>query len=100
MPHTKDFLNFVGSSPSPFHAVFEAKERLLRSGYKEIKERANFRTQGVVRNGKYFFTRNQSAIVAFAVGGKYLPGNGFSIVGAHVIFIFSIYFLPRLIRLV
>jgi aspartyl aminopeptidase len=32
---------------------------------------------------RYFFTRNMSSVVAFAVGKKYEPGNGVYMVGAH-----------------
>ena len=32
---------------------------------------------------QYFVINNFSTIVAFAVGGKFKAGNGYSIVGAH-----------------
>ena len=73
----------MNKSPSPFHATFEASEILKASGFKEIKERDSWNDGLIERKGKYFFTRNGSAIIAFEVGGKYNPGNGFSIIGAH-----------------
>ncbi|RGB32806.1 aspartyl aminopeptidase [Rhizophagus diaphanus] len=76
-----DFIKFVNNSPSPFHAVEEARKLLNDAEYKELKECDNWKT--LEKNGKYYFTRNRSTIVAFAIGGKYEPGNGFSMAGAH-----------------
>ncbi|KAI9315609.1 aspartyl aminopeptidase [Dichotomocladium elegans] len=77
-----EFIEFVNKSPSPFHATHEAAKLLKEAGFVEIKERDNWNGK-IKNNGKYYFTRNGSSIVAFVVGGKYVPGNGFSIVGAH-----------------
>ncbi|KAL5543975.1 hypothetical protein UlMin_007759 [Ulmus minor] len=76
-----DLLDFLNASPTAFHAVAEAK-RLLQGvgGYEQVSEREDWKLEA---GKKYFFTRNHSTIVAFAIGKKYVAGNGFHIVGAH-----------------
>ncbi|GAA0172787.1 metalloprotease [Lithospermum erythrorhizon] len=75
-----DLVDFLNASPTAFHAVEEAKNRLKSAGYEHISERDDWELEA---GNKYFFTRNHSTIVAFAIGQKYAPGNGFFIVGAH-----------------
>ncbi|XP_061366553.1 probable aspartyl aminopeptidase [Gastrolobium bilobum] len=75
-----DLIAFLNASPTPFHAVEEAKKRLRSAGFEQLNEREAWNLEA----GKtYFFTRNHSTIVAFAIGKRYVAGNGFYVVGAH-----------------
>lgn len=75
-----DLINFLNASPTAFHAVDESKRRLKSAGFEQIYEKEDWNLQA---GKKYFFTRNYSTLVAFAIGKKYVAGNGFCIVGAH-----------------
>ncbi|KAG0639220.1 peptidase M18 [Tuber brumale] len=77
-----DFLSFVNASPTPFHAVESAKQRLLGAGFSEIRERDSW-AEAVKAGGRYFLTRNGSSLIAFGVGKKWKPGNGMALLGAH-----------------
>lgn len=75
-----DFISFLNKCPSPYHVVDQARTILLNEGYQELNERVKW---DLKRNSKYFLTRNKSAILSFAIGGKYVPGNPFIIIGTH-----------------
>jgi len=57
------------------------KRKLASNGFKELVETENWSLQN---KGKYFFTRNNTTIVAFTIGANYHPNTtGFKIIGAH-----------------
>uniref|UniRef100_A0A915JQT7 Aspartyl aminopeptidase n=1 Tax=Romanomermis culicivorax TaxID=13658 RepID=A0A915JQT7_ROMCU len=75
-----EFVSFLNKAVSPYHAVEECASLLKAAGFKELKEAEQWKLSPL---NKYYMTRNRSTIIAFAVGGKFKPGNGMSIVAAH-----------------
>ena len=77
-----EFVSYLNHSATAFHAVDSAKQDLLRAGFVQLKESDQWTGQ-LAAGGKYFFTRNATALIAFTVGAQYEATNGFTIVGAH-----------------
>ncbi|MBQ8073504.1 MAG: M18 family aminopeptidase [Clostridia bacterium] len=64
------FLNFVEQSPTAFHAVANLKDLLRQAGFRELKEKYPWLVDD---GGRYFVSRNDSALIAFAI-----PRTGFA----------------------
>ena len=81
--YTKPYLQFMTDNPTVFHAVDWVAHRLKSAGYIHLSERDSWIT-ALKPGGKYYTCRNGSAIIAFAVGEDYKPGNGIAIVASHI----------------
>jgi aspartyl aminopeptidase len=57
----------VTASPTPFHAVHNLSKRLISSGSTQISERQPTSELSLKPGQSYFYTRNQSSIVAFTL---------------------------------
>ncbi|KAL2227679.1 probable aspartyl aminopeptidase isoform X1 [Sesamum indicum] len=75
-----DLLDYLNESWTQFHATAEAKRQLLAAGFHLLNENEEWELKP---GGCYFFTRNMSSLVAFAIGEKYSLGNGFHVIAAH-----------------
>ena len=75
-------VKYLNECWTPFHAVDTTVIRLKEKGFVRLSERESWADK-IEPMGKYYFTRNASTVVAFAVGGDYVPGNGFRVIGAH-----------------
>ncbi|GFP74159.1 M18 family aminopeptidase [Clostridium fungisolvens] len=76
----KELIDFLYESPTAFHAVENVKKELTKNGFKELKEEESWKLK---KEGKYFVTKNDSALIAFKVGTGRIEENGFKIIGAH-----------------
>ena len=78
MSKAVEFIDFVRRTPTAFHAVSEISSMLDAAGFAQLTETEAWR---LAPGGKYYVTRNGSALIAFCV-----PQRGFApfqIVSSH-----------------
>ncbi|OAF68770.1 hypothetical protein A3Q56_03464 [Intoshia linei] len=80
MDQAKLFCKFIDNSPTPYHVVKNCKEEFEKCGFEYLNQSNEWNLK---KNKSYYTTINDSAVIAFSIGGKYEPGNGFIMAGAH-----------------
>jgi len=79
-PFNQALCEFLARATTPFHAVQAIKARLDAAGFCSLREGEAWSLQ---TGGKYYLTRNDSAIVAFTLGNESAAQTGMRMVGAH-----------------
>ena len=78
MDEIRGLMDFIDRSPTAFHAIDNISSELTRAGFEGLLERDIWTLRP---GGRYFFTRNQSSVIAFRI-----PEKGFAhaqIVASH-----------------
>ncbi|MFI0540741.1 M18 family aminopeptidase [Streptomyces sp. WSLK1-3] len=76
--HTDDLMTFLAASPTPYHAVANAAERLEKAGFRQVSETDAWDGSS---GGKYVL--RGGAIIAWYVPESAAPHTPYRIVGAH-----------------
>ncbi len=78
--YVKSLMNFLDNSVCNFCAVETIKKELNNAGFNELKLADAW---NINKNGKYYVTKNDTAIFAFSVGTENPAETGFKIIAAH-----------------
>ena len=73
-------LDFIDSSPSPWHVVDTIETQLKPFGFSKLDESAHWDLQA---GGRYYVVRDNSSIILFVIGNESPIDTGFRIIGAH-----------------
>lgn len=76
----QNLIDFTYESPTAFHAVENLKNTLNEKGFIHLKEEDRWELK---KQGKYYITKNDSALIAFVVGTGNVAEHGFKLIGAH-----------------
>lgn len=73
-------MEFLASSPTPFHATSQLSKHLKETGFIRLNESDIWQLQ---KGGKYYLTRNDSSLIAFVYGHDDINESGICMLGAH-----------------
>ncbi|RDY25178.1 M18 family aminopeptidase [Romboutsia weinsteinii] len=76
----KNLMDYIYSSPTAFHAVETSEVLLKENGFKELESDKKW---SIEVGGKYYVTKNSSALIAFTVNSESIENEGFRIIGSH-----------------
>ena len=79
-PLVRGLLDFIDASPTPYHAVIQAAQRLEAAGFIKLEEASAWQLRPSAR---VYTTRGGSSIAAFVLGERPPHEAGFLLVGAH-----------------
>lgn len=78
--YAQELIDFLYDNPTPFHVADGGRKMLVEAGFSELDLGEKW---DIKPGGKYFTTRNESAIIAF-IAGKAKPSQaGFRLIGTH-----------------
>lgn len=76
----EELLDFIHNSPSTFHVVQNCSIELQKNGFQELDLGQSWELK---TGGKYFCTKNNSALFAFTIGHSPLEETGLKLIAAH-----------------
>lgn len=80
MNNTQELIDFINKSKTAFQGAEELKNILDNHGYAQIREEDKW---DLKKGGKYYITKNNSAVIAFEIGTGDIEKDGFRLIGAH-----------------
>lgn len=75
-----DMLDYIYKSPTRYNATENAAEILEANGYRKLELNSIWNLE---KGGKYYTTKNSSALIAFKVNSDDIEKDGFRIIGSH-----------------
>ena len=76
----KDLRDFIYDSPTSFNAVNTSKKILNKNGFEELRLNEKWKLR---IGGKYYITKNSSALVSFVINSDNIEKEGFRIISSH-----------------